>query len=30
VRRSDPLPRLPEGFEGPYLGVRFWFSFVGE
>ena len=19
-----------EGFEGPYLGVRFWFSFAGE
>lgn len=30
VRRSDPLPRLPEGFEGPYLGVRFWFSYVGD
>lgn len=30
VRRSDPLPRLPEGFEGPYLGVRFWFSYVAE
>lgn len=30
VKRSDPLPRLPDGFEGPSLGVRFWFSFLGN
>jgi TonB family protein len=30
VRRSDPLPRLPEGFEGRTLGVRFWFTYVGN
>ena len=30
VRRSDPLPRLPEGFEAQTLGVRFWFSFLGN
>ena len=30
VRRSDPLPRLPEGFEGQTLGVRFWFSYLGN
>jgi protein TonB len=30
VRRSDPLPRLPEGFEGDSLGVRFWFSYLGN
>jgi TonB family protein len=28
VRRSDPLPRLPEGFDGSSLGVRFWFTYV--
>lgn len=30
VRRSDPLPRLPEGFEGETLGVRFWFTYLGN
>ena len=30
VRRSDPLPRLPEGFEGQALGVRFWFTYLGN
>lgn len=30
VRRSDPLPRLPEGFEGQSLGVRFWFTYLGN
>lgn len=30
VRRSDPLPRLPDGFEGPSLGVRFWFTYLGN
>ncbi len=30
VRRSDPLPRLPDGFEGPTLGVRFWFTYLGN
>lgn len=30
VRRSDPLPRLPEGFESQSLGVRFWFSYLGN
>jgi protein TonB len=30
VKRSDPLPRLPEGFEGQTLGVRFWFSYLGN
>jgi TonB family protein len=30
VRRSDPLPRLPEGFEGSSLGVHFWFTFLGN
>lgn len=29
VRRSDPLPRLPDGFDAKTLGVRFWFSYVG-
>lgn len=29
VRRSDPLPRLPEGFDGDSLGVRFWFTYLG-
>ena len=28
VRRSDPLPRLPEGFDGSSLGVRFWFTYL--
>jgi TonB family protein len=30
VRRSDPLPRLPDGFEGGSLGVRFWFTYLGN
>ena len=30
VQRSNPLPRLPDGFEGPSLGVRFWFSYLGN
>lgn len=30
VRRSDPLPRLPEGFESQALGVRFWFTYLGN
>jgi TonB family protein len=30
VRRSDPLPRLPEGFDAPSLGVRFWFTYLGN
>ncbi|BDU77369.1 energy transducer TonB [Mesoterricola sediminis] len=30
VRRSDPLPRLPDGFEAKTLGVRFWFTYLGN
>jgi len=30
VRRSSPLPRLPEGFEAASLGVRFWFTYLGN
>ncbi|MDP2875508.1 MAG: TonB family protein [Holophaga sp.] len=30
VRRSDPLPRLPDSFEGQALGVRFWFTYLGN
>jgi periplasmic protein TonB len=30
VKRSDPLPRLPDGFEGSSLGVRFWFTYLGN
>ena len=30
VLRSAPLQHLPEGFEGPYLGVRFWFTYLGN
>jgi TonB family protein len=30
VLRSDPLQRLPEGYDGPYLGVRFWFTYLGN
>jgi len=30
VRRSDPLPRLPDGFEAQALGVRFWFTYLGN
>lgn len=28
VRRSDPLPKLPDGFNFDYLGVRFWFTYL--
>ena len=30
VKRSDPLPRLPDGFEGQTLGVRFWFTYLSN
>ncbi|GLH74088.1 hypothetical protein GETHLI_25900 [Geothrix limicola] len=30
VLRSAPLQHLPEGFDGPYLGVRFWFTYLGN
>lgn len=30
VLRSGPLQPLPEGFEGQYLGVRFWFTYLGN
>lgn len=30
VRRSDPVLRLPDGFEGDSIGVRFWFSYLGN
>ena len=30
VRRSDPLPRLPDGFDGQALGVRFWFTYLAN
>ena len=30
VRRSDPLPRLPEGYEPATLGVWFWFTYLGN
>jgi len=30
VRRSDPLQPLPPGFEGQTLGVRFWFTYLGN
>ena len=30
VLRAAPLQRLPEGFDGPYLGVRFWFTYLGN
>lgn len=26
VRRSSPMPPLPQGFEGKFLGVWFWFT----
>ncbi len=26
VRRSSPMPPLPQGFDGKYLGVWFWFT----
>ena len=30
VLRSAPLQRLPEGYEGQYLGIRFWFTYLGN
>ncbi len=30
VLRAAPLQRLPEGFESQYLGVRFWFTYLGN
>lgn len=30
VRRSDPLPRLPDGYEAQALGVHFWFTYLGN
>ena len=30
VLRSGPLQHLPEGYEGQYLGVRFWFTYLGN
>lgn len=30
VLRSTPLQHLPEGYEGEYLGVRFWFTYLGN
>jgi len=30
VLRSAPLQHLPEGYEGQYLGVRFWFTYLGN
>lgn len=30
VKRSHPLPPLPDGFEGRTLGVRFWFTYLGR
>ncbi|WP_306589937.1 energy transducer TonB [Geothrix sp. 21YS21S-4] len=30
VLRAAPLQRLPEGYEGAYLGVRFWFTYLGN
>ena len=30
VLRSAPLQRLPEGYDSPYLGVRFWFTYLGN
>jgi len=30
VRRSDPVLRLPDGFDGDSIGVRFWFSYLGN
>ncbi len=30
VKRSSPLPKLPNGFEGSSLGVHFWFSYLGQ
>jgi len=30
VLRSGPLQHLPDGYEGQYLGVRFWFTYLGN
>lgn len=30
VLRAAPLQRLPEGYESQYLGVRFWFTYLGN
>jgi len=30
VLRAAPLQRLPEGYEGQFLGVRFWFTYLGN
>ena len=30
VLRSAPLQHLPEGYDGQYLGVRFWFTYLGN
>lgn len=30
VLRSGPLQQLPEGYDGQYLGVRFWFTYLGN
>jgi TonB family protein len=30
VLRSAPLQHLPEGYEAQYLGVRFWFTYLGN
>jgi TonB family protein len=30
VLRSAPLQRLPDGYEGQFLGVRFWFTYLGN
>jgi TonB family protein len=30
VLRSAPLQRLPESYESQYLGVRFWFTYLGN
>jgi TonB family protein len=29
VLRSSPLPKLPDGFDGDSLGVKFWFTYLG-
>lgn len=30
VLRAAPLQHLPEGYDGSYLGVRFWFTYLGN
>lgn len=30
VLRAAPLQHLPEGYDGQYLGVRFWFTYLGN